>query len=271
MRFTAMVACVLFLTVVLCVPRLEAEPLKVIAGTSLIEDIVKDLTEGQGKILTLTQGSSCPGHENIKTGDFVFAAEADILLLHSFQRHIPQVTAMLEAVANKNLRVVFLETSGSWLIPKNQREASRAVSGALMEAFPKQASFISDRLEARLARIDALEKEWLAILAPVQGKGVLVAGMQAEFVVWAGLHVLQQYGRAEDLSAGALAQTLRAVQGRQVSGIIDNKQSGSEAGLPLALELQVPHVVLSNFPGSSPNVPDYFSLMRANVQALSHL
>lgn len=272
MRSAAVFALVVLLTVAVGVQSPgAAPPLKIITGTSLIEDIVRDLTEDQGTILTISQGSACPGHEHIKTGDVVFAAEADLLLLHGFQRTMPHVAPMLNAVENKKPRVVFLETSGSWLIPENQRKASREVAAALMERAPEQASRISVRLEHRLARTEALERACLAMLAPVKGKAVLAAAMQAEFATWAGLRVLQRYGRAEDLSAGALARMLRAVQGKQVRGVIDNRQSGSEAGLPLALELHVPHIVLSNFPGSDAAVPDYFSLMRANVQALSRL
>ena len=47
-----------------------AEPLRVVAGTSLISDIVADLTDGKSETLTLIQGSSCPGHGNAHhTGD----------------------------------------------------------------------------------------------------------------------------------------------------------------------------------------------------------
>ena len=97
------------------------------------------------------------------------------------------------------------------------------------------------------------------------------AEMQAEFARWAGLDVLRAYGRAEDLSAGDLAGLLDNVRDKNVRGVIDNLQSGADAGLPLALELKVPHLVLSNFPGSAPDVPDYFSLLRANAEQLARL
>jgi len=89
-----------FALLLLCcsIPNAQAAPLKVIAGTSLIEDIVRDLTGGDAEIITIIQGSSCPGHENIRTTDFVFAAKADIVLLHSFQKDLPQITSMLDAV-----------------------------------------------------------------------------------------------------------------------------------------------------------------------------
>ncbi|MGE9985921.1 metal ABC transporter solute-binding protein, Zn/Mn family [Desulfovibrio sp. SGI.169] len=247
------------------------KPLKIIAGTSLIEDIARDLSGSTAEILTLAQGSNCPGHENFKTGDFVFAAESDILLLHAFQRDMPQVKTMLEAVKNKGLRVVFVPVRGSWLIPDNQKEASRHVAAALAKAAPHEAAVFTARLQKRLARVDSLGAECLAMLAPVRGKAVLASAMQAEFLAWAGLDVLRTYGRAEDAGTGALAQVLRAVRGKKICGVIDNRQSGGEAGLPLALELKTPHLVLSSFPGSGQDVPDYFSLLRVNAQALARL
>ena len=71
-----------------------ADAVRVVAGTSLISDIVADLTQNRCEILTLNQGSSCPGHENASTGDYVFAARANLLLIHPFQRNLQQVSAM---------------------------------------------------------------------------------------------------------------------------------------------------------------------------------
>lgn len=81
--------------------------------------------------------------------------------------------------------------------------------------------------------------------------------------------VLATFGRGEDMSARTLADILQAVKGQKVDGVVDNLQSGAKSGLPLALELGVPHVVLSNFPDSSPDVPDWFSLFSAGVSALA--
>lgn len=275
MRVTAALCrSVLLLATLLTIPvaaAAQGRPLKIMAGTSLIEDIARDLTAGQGEILTIIQGSSCPGHESAKTLDFVFAAKADILLIHAFQNGMPQISGMLEAVNNTALRVVILNLRGSWLVPENQKEAVRRIAAALIELAPEQAPMVEQRMRRRLKRVDDLAAECVRRLAPARGKAVLAAAMQAEFLAWAGFEVVQVYGRAEDCSASQLAAVLKAAQGRKVRGVVDNLQSGADAGLPLALELRTPHLVLSNFPGSGPNVPDYFSLLRANVEQLARL
>lgn len=248
-----------------------AEPVRIVAGTSLISDIVADLTQGKSQILTLIQGSSCPGHENANTGDYVFAAKANLLLIHPFQRNLQQVQAMLAAVDNKALKIVEISPRGSWLIPAVQKQAVTEIAEVLEAAAPDMALSIQQRARLRLAKIDALAAECHTRLATLHKKRVIAANMQAEFVRWAGLEVVQTFGRSEDINARVLAEILDAVKKSSVSGVIDNYQSGPDAGLPLALELGVAHVVLSNFPGSSDDATDYFSLMLRNIKQLQRL
>ncbi|MEG2171980.1 MAG: metal ABC transporter substrate-binding protein [Desulfovibrionaceae bacterium] len=250
--------------------RAQAE-LRIIAGTSLIADIVHDLTGGHSTILTLVQGSSCPGHDNAKTQDFVFAAQADMVLVHAFQQDLPQLSGMLATVgtARESLHVVKVE--GSWLVPENQKKASRAIAAFLQSADPKHAADINARMQTRLTRVDSLAQHCSAQLARVRGKAILAAQMQAEFLRWAGFEVRRTYGRAEDLSAKELAGLVSEMRNRGIHAVIDNYQSGPQAGLPVALELGIPHLTLSNFPGSTASVPDYFSLLQANVALLNTL
>lgn len=248
-----------------------AEPVRIVAGTSLIADIVADLAQNRCEVLTLIKGSSCPGHENASTGDYVFAARANLLLIHPFQRNLQQVRAMLAAVNNSTLKIVEVSPRGSWLIPEVQKQAVAEIAEALVQVAPELAPGIRQREQQRLRRIDAVAAQCRADLAPLRGKNVVAAVMQAEFAAWAGLKVVQTFGRAEDINARELAEILSAVKSTQVAGVLDNYQSGPDAGLPLALELGVVHVVLSNFPGSSDDAPDYFGLLHHNILQLQKL
>lgn len=66
-----------------------AGAVKIVAGSSLLADIVLDLADGKASVLTMVPGSSCPGHEAVKTTDLLFAARADLILVHAFQRELP--------------------------------------------------------------------------------------------------------------------------------------------------------------------------------------
>lgn len=247
-----------------------ADTLIVVAGTSLVEDIVLDLTSGRVTMVTITPGSSCPGHTDLKATDVAFAASADVALVHQFQTNMQQVQSLL-AAANKNLRVEALPIRGNWIVPSVQEEATRRISQILMEVRPRWAAEIKIRTAARLQRIAAAKTQAERRLAPLAGKPVLAAAMQADFVRWAGLTVVKEYGRAEEMSPRDLVGLMEAARGKHIVGVVDNLQSGADAGRPVADELHVPHVVLSNFPGSLPGTEDYFGLLDHNVRRLSSL
>jgi zinc transport system substrate-binding protein len=261
----------LLLTVLGSAVPVQAKTVKIIAGTSLIEDIVLDLGGDRTEVITLIKGSSCPGQETVKTTDFVFAAQADMILVHSFQQKMPWLTGVLEAMKDNNSRLMVLKTNGSWLIPEVQKQAVLDIGEALSKAFPEDARLLDERARKRLTRIDAMDMEIRAKLTPVKGKAVAVTDMQSEFVAWAGLEVLRTYGRNGDLHPREIAHLVDDLRDRSLAGVVDNYQSGSDVGLPLAMELKVPHVVLSNFPGSSDDAHDYFSLLRHNADQLLKL
>ncbi len=246
------------------------DTLNVVAGTSLVEDIVRDLTAGRVTMVTITPGSSCPGHSDLKATDMAFTVSADVALVHQYQTSMPQVKSLL-AAANTHLRVERLSTQGNWTIPSIQEEATRRIGQILTAVRPQWAAGIQSRTAARLERIAAAKAQAEKRLAPLAGKSVLASAMQADFVRWAGLRVVKEYGRAEDMTPRDLVGLMEAARGKNVVAMVDNLQSGADAGRPLAEELHVSHVVLSNFPGSLPGTEDYFDLLNYNVRLLSGL
>ncbi|MDR2744117.1 MAG: zinc ABC transporter substrate-binding protein [Desulfovibrio sp.] len=249
----------------------EARALKIVAGTSLIEDIVRDLTDGRAEMITLVAGSSCPGHDNANPADFVFAAKADAMLAHAFQRNMPQTAGLLESARGGGMRLEIIDAGGSWLVPEVQRKATRRIAEVLARLSPETAADIRERAEMRLAGVARAEAEALSRLAAIKNISVVAAETQSEFVRWAGFSVPETYRRSEEMTPKDVANLADALRGRRIAGVVDNFQSGADAGLPLAQELKVPHVVLSNFPGSADDVPDYFSLLRRNVNQLAGL
>lgn len=244
-----------------------AETLKVVAGSSLVGDIVHDLTGGRAAVVTIIPGSSCPGQTDLKATDLAFAASADLALIHQFQTGMAEVKALL--AANPKLRVEGLALSGAWTIPSIQEEATRQIGQILAAVRPAWGGDIRRRSAARVGRIAVARAQAEQKLGPLAGWPVLASAMQAEFLRWAGLTIVRAYGRMEDLTPQDLAGLMEAARGRGVVGVVDNLQSGAEAGRPLADELQVPHIVLSNFPGAWPGTEDYFGLLQENVRRLA--
>lgn len=240
-----------------------------VLGSTLLEDIVSDLTTGRAKTRLLISGSACPGHTDVKASDLVFAANAQGIYVHPRQMTLPSLTQLFAAKEQLRTRTHGIGVSGSWLIPDVQIQASRAVAKTLVQG---ETSDFSDAVYARLQKRIERIKDFSEGLEPVRtrfhGKPVVSALMQKDFVSWCGFSIAATFGGAESMNPKILAEIIALARKRRVIGVVENLQSGKEAGLPIAEELKIPQAILSNFPGSDDNVPDYFSLVRENIRQL---
>ena len=241
---------------------------RLVAGTELIADIVRDILPAQTEILVLVPAASCPGHHDMRAADMAFFSKADRVLLHGWQKNAPGIAEATQAANLPNDATNIVQTRGSFLVPENQIAASREIAAHLASLAGVDARILEKRLADRITRITALEGNLLALLAPYRDTPALSAEMQAEFVRWAGLKVVGEYGRAEDMSPGALMSLADAGKNAGVKVVVDNLQSGAEAGLPLARDLGAAHVGFSNFPGYTPETGEYESLLTLNVKLL---
>ncbi|MCI6631773.1 MAG: hypothetical protein MR720_02205 [Sutterella sp.] len=240
-----------------------------VLGSTLLEDIVSDLTTGRAKTRLLISGSACPGHTDVKASDLVFAANAQGIYVHPRQMTLPSLTQLFAAKEQLRTRTHGIGVSGSWLIPDVQIQASRAVAKTLVQG---ETSDFSDavyaRLQKRIERIKDFSEGLESVRTRFHGKPVVSALMQKDFVSWCGFSIAATFGGAESMNPKILAEIIALARKRRVIGVVENLQSGKEAGLPIAEELKIPRAILSNFPGSDDNVPDYFSLVRENIRQL---
>ena len=245
-----------------------SKSLNIVAGTELIADIARDLLGDDARILTLVPAASCPGHHDVRAADIAFIRKADAVILHEWQRRQKPIADAVQAAGNPAASS-FVGPTPSWLIPENQIAASRNLA-ALFSAMPGvDAKRVENRLTQRLGRIAETVTAYEKALAPYVGAPVMASVMQADFVRRLGMNVVADYGRAEDISPGSLMRLAESGKKAGVRVVIDNMQSGAEAGVPLAGEIGAAHVAFSNFPLFVQEVPDYETLLRHNCDLLT--
>lgn len=264
-RFYIVLSVVAFCCALLPAPALAGAAHRLVAGTELIADIVRDLLPGNVELLTLIPASSCPGHHDIRASDMAFFSKAEMVVIHRWQEDYPGIPEAMEAAQLSQDALKIIDNRGSFLVPANQIAASIQIAGllALLEAVDKDA--LDARLQSRIARINALADECKALLEPYSGTPALSAFMQEEFVRWTGMKVIAHYGRGEDMSPGTLMNLADKGKAAGVVVVVDNIQSGADAGVPLARELKAAHVGFSNFPMFSPEAPTYETLLKLNT------
>jgi len=245
--------------------------LKVVTSTSLIASLVERVGGNRVDVVNIIPPAQCPGHFDVKPGDIQRLADADLFFLHGWQGEMFS-EELIASANNPDLTVVtVVEGLGSdWMTPSGQLAATDKITDALCQVDAENSSVYRESATEYKGKISAKEAEIKAKLGQVNPSGVNVmcADMQAGFVEWAGFNIIATYDR-NDLSIPQVVREL-VDTGREenITLIIDNLQSGQDAGKGVAEELGCRRIILSNFPGGLDNTETWEKAIDRNVELI---
>jgi len=277
-KFNVVVIATLILILVItpilggCAPA-ETPRLKVVASISLIAQIVERVGGDLVDVVNIIPPAQCPGHFDVKPGDIQKLADADLFLLGGWQGELFS-QELIDAANNPDLTVVTLDIpsnpQSNWMTPSVQQEAAEKITAALSQvdtensaAYQDSAAEYKDIIEAKAAEI----KSRLAG-QNLSGINVICSGMQAAFLNWVGLNVVAFYGRPDSLTPQVVKELVDKGREENVTLIIENMQSGQDAGAGVAEELGCTRIILSNFPGGFDNTETWEKAIDYNIKLI---
>lgn len=251
-----------------CSPA-DTSKLKVVTSTSLISQIVERVGGDKVDVVNIIPPAQCPGHFDVKPGDIQKLADADLFLLHGWQGE-KFSQELIASANNPDLTVVKIDVEGNWMTPSVQQEAADKIASALSQvdaqnsaAYQKSAAELEDKIAAKETEIKAkLAKENLANI------NVMCADQLPGFVQWTGLNIVATYGRPDSLTPQVMKELVDKGREAEVNLIIDNMQSGKDAGAGIAEELNCQRVILSNFPGGFENTETWEKAIDKNIELI---
>ncbi|OIQ08048.1 manganese ABC transporter substrate-binding lipoprotein precursor [Moorella thermoacetica] len=252
-----------------CNSKQPGSKLKVVTGTSLLMTAVQEVGGDRVEVKNIIPPASCPGHFDIKPSDVAMLGQARVFLMHDWQGQL-FTQELVASVKNPKLEVVPVAIKGNWMAPPVWQQALQTVAGILGEKDPANKEYYQTNAQKA---IDQAAKAGQEMQGRLQAAGsgkvkVLCSNQQEGFVRWAGLQVVDTYGRPEELTPQKVKELVDKGRQAGVKLIIDNLQSGPDAGTGIAKELGVPQVTLSNFPGGLPGTDEWEPAVRKNVDLL---
>ncbi len=248
----------------------DTAKLKVVTSISLIAQIVERVGGDLVDVANIIPPAQCPGHFDVKPSDIQKLADADLFLLGGWQGEMFS-QELIDSANNPDLTVISLDIpsnpKSNWMVPSVQQNATDGVAAALSQvdvenssAYQASAAEYKNTVEAKRAEIEGrLAEENLANV------NVICSGMQAAFLNWVGLNVVTFYGRPDSLTPQVVKKLVDTAKAENVTLIIDNLQSGQDAGAGLAEELGCARIILSNFPGGFDNTETWEKTIDENV------
>lgn len=247
----------------------QAAKFGVATGSTLIADIVQAIGGDKSEVNNIVPPGTCPGHFDLKPADVQKLATAKLLLYHDWQGNTFN-KSLLASANNKDLVAVPVAVAGNWMAPPVQKEAIKRIAQILGEKDPANKAYYEENAERLMAAVTEEEQKLKERLeaAKVAGRKVICAEMQAGFLKWAGFDVVATYGRPEDLTPKKLQELIVKGKAAGVHLVVDNLQSGPDAGKELAAELSAARVTLSNFPGGFSGTGTWKAAVEKNVNLL---
>ncbi len=243
--------------------------LKVVAGTSLLEYIVRQVGGEKVEVVDLIPPMNHPGNFDVKPGDIQTLANASLFLLHGWPGE-GYADKLIASANNPNLTVVKANVNGNWMIPSVQAAATDRVAEILSQIDSKNAAAYQKSAEEYKQRIQAKEADIKSRLAKanVSQVNVIVSVRQVDFVKWAGLSVVATFGAPDTLTPQVVKELVDKGRQAKVTVIINNLQDGKDAGKAIAEELGAKNLNLSNVPGGLDNTETWEKAIDLNVELL---
>ncbi len=247
----------------------DTSNLKVVTSTSLIAQIVERVGGDRVDVVNIIPPAQCPGHFDVKPGDIQKLADADLFLLHGWQGE-KFSQELIDSANNPGLIVSTLNIDGNWMTPPVQQVATDEISVALGQVDAENSPYYQKRATDYKGTIADKEAEVKAELAQANLSAVNVMGadMQAGFIQWAGFNVVTTYGRPDSLTPQVVKELVDQGREAKVSLIIDNIQSGQDAGAGIAEELGCTRIIISNFPGGFENTETWEKAIDRNIDLI---
>jgi len=240
----------------------------VVATTSVISSVVREIGRDKIEVATLVSPGSCPGHFDLKVGQLSLIEKTGVLFAHGFEGYLGKIS---RAVSIPGFTPFIVEVEGNWLLPQSQREAYAKVAKMLSSRFPAHAGFFEENRKESEENIDLTEKRIKEILSRknFSGAAVICNGHIKEILEYMGFEVAATYGRKEEMSPHVIKDLINLGRRKNVGLVVDNLQAGPDTGAVISSELNIPHLAISNFPGVFPGTPTLRQTLYENVKRIN--
>ena len=259
-RFRAVLAAAALLAAA-CDPGTHTCPV-VVGTTANIGAIVSAIGGNRFEVVTITPAGMCPGHFDIRPSHVAAANRASLLINQGWERWFPELK---RSVSSPGVRFVTATTPGNWMLPETHKRAVLELADILAQADSVGADTFHLLAAHYLDRIDSVARWTRDRLRGNSRPPVLASERQAPFLRWLGFRVVATYGRPGEITARKLTYLAQVGVDSGVGLVVDNLQSGPDAGLELARALKAKHVNLTNFPLGG----DYLNSLTRNVRDLA--
>ncbi len=237
----------------------------IVCTTSILADFTREVGKEYIQVKEIVPAGMCPAHYDIKPSDIYTVSKATIIFSHGFE---PWLQNLVESSGNKTTQII--RVKGPWNPPSLAVAKIEMINESLCNNIPEKAEYFNKSATDLIKTIHTNSKQIIEEANNLQVSKIKVIcnEFQKDFVSWLGFNVIATYPSPEMISTKQFLKLLLKGKTENITLIIDNLQSGTEFGSKLAFDLGATQIVLSNFPGATPETDSYVKLIKYNATQL---
>ena len=241
--------------------KTEASKKKVVAGTANITVIVREIANDKVDVFCPVFPGMCPGHFDVRSQDISYMANADLLIRQGFEKWTNDI---FHIIKNEKLEQLTVPVKNNWMIPETHMQASEIIKQKLIDIDPANLSIYEKNFDNYIARIQKLIKN----VEKLDNINVICSLMQKPFLEWMGCKVVASYGRPDSFTSSEMVRIIKKSKKENVVLVVDNLQSGPDAGKTIAQEIGAVNITLTNFPMNDSYIDSFMDNVRKLCKAL---
>lgn len=230
------------------------------SDTLLSGMIISLLPQNRYSVEAILPPGQCPGHYDVKLSDIEKMKKADLNV--SFRG----MSFLNKASPGGGAQLLVDSGDRNWMAPDSYLYGLGVLADELSKHFPEDKDEIMRRKEEAIRKVKTASNSMVEKIKGVgfSKKAMIASSMQKEVLEWMGFRVVGEYGRPESMSTREVVRLSKIGRDHQAIAVVDNLQSGPDAGKGIAETLGVPHVVLTNFPSEK----GYLVTLKENVDTV---
>ena len=234
------------------------ETLDIVCTTTHLSAIATAVGGESVKVATLVPYGMCPGHFELTPAQVSDLQQADIILAHGYEHFLDNLIQKTE------IKIDRLGIMGNAMLPAIHIEIADKVTEILIRCEPSSKHLFLENSEQYKKEIRMAEREVKAMMPCFKDVFILCAEMNRTFLEWLGCTVVASFPRDEDLSLKNMRMVLIKAKQNKAQLVVDNLQSSGKTGKTFADELQIPLIIITNFPSNN----DYVATLRHNCTSI---
>ena len=237
---------------------IAGEHLDIVCTTTHLSAIVIVLGGDNVTVTTLIPYGMCPGHYELTPGQVSDLYQADIILAHGYEYFLKKINQ------KTGIKINQIDISENALLPAVHLKTAEKTAEILIHYKPGMQKTIRQNLKIYSKKIITAETEIKALFPCFENVSILCADMNRTFLEWLGFHIVGSFPRDEDLSLGSMSAVIMKTKRNKTQMVVDNLQSSGAVGTTLASELQIPYIIISNFPQNN----NYIDTLQHNCKSI---